>query len=137
MAQEYKFAPRPELVGNAETGYSFKAGTVKEGSTGELAGYFTTKGEKIQTDYKQEKCKAGQTKACQALDGSKKAAGSSGPAKSDDEIKIEKKLAETGCLTYSPTGACIKADKTEVGSIEIDDETAEILKALKSKAKKY
>lgn len=49
--KEYKFAPRPELVGNAETGYKFKEGTVKEGSTGELASYFTQKGAKIQANY--------------------------------------------------------------------------------------
>lgn len=49
--KEYKYAPRPELVGNAETGYKFKEGTVKEGSTGELASYFTDKGSNIQAEY--------------------------------------------------------------------------------------
>ena len=38
--KEYKFAPRPVLEGNAETGYAYKAGTVTAGSQGELAGYF-------------------------------------------------------------------------------------------------
>ena len=124
------------MVGDGAGGYAFKEGTVKAGSTGELAGYFTVKGEKIQADYKQEKCKAGQTKACQ---GGSTAPGkvAAGPVKSADELAIERKLAETGCLTYSPTGVCIKADKTEVGKVEIDAETAEMMKALRSTAKRY
>ena len=56
--REYKYAPRPELVGNAETGYSYKEGTVKEGSTGELSGYFKEKGATIQAEYAAERAKA-------------------------------------------------------------------------------
>ena len=41
--KEYKTAPRPELVGSMETGYSFKEGTVKAGSTGQLSDYFYEK----------------------------------------------------------------------------------------------
>ena len=42
--KEYKFAPRPELEGNAETGYKFKEGTIGSGSQGEVASYFKEKG---------------------------------------------------------------------------------------------
>lgn len=49
--KEYKFAPRPELEGNAKDGYAFKAGTVGEGSQGELASYFKDKGAGIQAKY--------------------------------------------------------------------------------------
>jgi len=56
--KEYKYAPRPELVGNAETGYSYKQGTVQAGSTGELSAYFTDKGSKIQAEYKADKARA-------------------------------------------------------------------------------
>ena len=56
--KEYKTAPRPELVGNAETGYSYKADTVKAGSTGELATYFKDKGDKVQATYAAENARA-------------------------------------------------------------------------------
>lgn len=56
--KEYKYAPRPELIGNAETGYSFKEGTVKAGSTGELASYFTEKGATVQAKYAADKARA-------------------------------------------------------------------------------
>lgn len=55
--KEYKTAPRPELLGNAETGYSYKAGTVKAGSQGELASYFNDKGAKIQADYAKDQAR--------------------------------------------------------------------------------
>ena len=62
--KEYKLAPRPELVGNAETGYKYKEGTVKAGSTGELASYFTEKGAKIQADYAKDQARnAGKSQA--------------------------------------------------------------------------
>jgi len=64
--KEYKYAPRPELVGNAETGYSFKEGTVKAGSTGELASYFTEKGAKVQAEYKADVAKANGMTSAQA-----------------------------------------------------------------------
>ena len=56
--KEYKYAPRPELVGSVETGYAYKAGTVKEGSIGELSSFFNDKGAAIQADYKATKAKA-------------------------------------------------------------------------------
>ncbi|KAL1528938.1 hypothetical protein AB1Y20_010260 [Prymnesium parvum] len=56
--REYKYAPRPELVGSLETGYTYKEGTVKAGSTGELASYFTEKGATIQAEYAGEKARA-------------------------------------------------------------------------------
>jgi len=56
--REYKYAPRPELIGNAKDGYSFKEGTVTAGSQGELASYFTEKGAKIQATYQADKAKA-------------------------------------------------------------------------------
>ena len=56
--KEYKLAPRPELVGNSQTGYTFKEGTVKAGSSGELAGYFTEKGATIQANYKADRARA-------------------------------------------------------------------------------
>jgi hypothetical protein len=56
--KEYKLAPRPELVGNAETGYSYKADTVKSGSTGELASYFKDKGDKVQATYAAERARS-------------------------------------------------------------------------------
>ncbi|KAL3914252.1 MAG: hypothetical protein SGPRY_007687 [Prymnesium sp.] len=56
--KEYKYAPRPVLEGSLETGYSFKEGTVKAGSTGELASYFNEKGATIQAEYAAEKARA-------------------------------------------------------------------------------
>lgn len=56
--KEYKFAPRPELEGDAVTGYSYKPGTVKEGSIGELSGYFKEKGATIQAEYTEGRAKA-------------------------------------------------------------------------------
>ena len=56
--KEYKLAPRPELVGSAETGYSYKADTIKSGSTGELASYFKDKGDKVQAQYTAEKARS-------------------------------------------------------------------------------
>mmetsp|Transcript_69180 Transcript_69180/g.114997 ORF Transcript_69180/g.114997 Transcript_69180/m.114997 type:complete len:187 (+) Transcript_69180:57-617(+) len=56
--KEYKFAPRPELEGDAITGYSYKPGTVKEGSIGELSGYFKEKGATIQAEYTEGRAKA-------------------------------------------------------------------------------
>jgi len=56
--KEYKYAPRPVLEGNAETGYSFKEGTVKPGSSGEMAGYFLEKGKDIQADYQKDRARA-------------------------------------------------------------------------------
>jgi len=64
--KEYKFAPRPELEGSLETGYSYKAGTVKEGSTGELASYFKDKGDKVQATYSAEQARAKGASAEQA-----------------------------------------------------------------------
>ena len=64
--KEYKFAPRPELVGNAETGYSYKSGTVKDGSTGEMASYFKDKGAKIQGEYQADRARATGATADQA-----------------------------------------------------------------------
>lgn len=64
--KEYKTAPRPELIGNAETGYSYKAGTVKDGSTGELASYFKDKGAKVQAEYSAEKARATGASAAEA-----------------------------------------------------------------------
>ena len=62
--KEYKYAPRPVLEGNAETGYTFKEGTVSAGSTGELAGYFQEKGASIQAQAAADKARAaGLTKA--------------------------------------------------------------------------
>jgi len=43
--KEYKFAPRPVLEGNAETGYKYKEGTIGAGSQGEVAAYFKEKGQ--------------------------------------------------------------------------------------------
>ena len=56
--KEYKTAPRPELIGNSKDGYSFKEGTIKAGSSGELAGYFTEKGATIQANYKADRARA-------------------------------------------------------------------------------
>mmetsp|Transcript_38699 Transcript_38699/g.115840 ORF Transcript_38699/g.115840 Transcript_38699/m.115840 type:complete len:184 (-) Transcript_38699:827-1378(-) len=56
--KEYKYAPRPELVGSAETGYAFKAGTVQAGSQGELSSYFKQKGATIQASYAEDKARA-------------------------------------------------------------------------------
>lgn len=56
--KEYKYAPRPELEGDAESGYSFKEGTTGAGSQGELASYFTDKGAKIQAEYKADQARA-------------------------------------------------------------------------------
>ena len=56
--KEYKYAPRPELLGNAETGYSYKAGTIQAGSTGELSSYFKEKGTTIQSQYAEDKARA-------------------------------------------------------------------------------
>ena len=64
--KEYKYAPRPELVGNAETGYSYKAGTVQAGSTGELSSYFTEKGAKIQSQYAADQARATGASAAEA-----------------------------------------------------------------------
>ena len=99
--KEYKFAPRPELVGNAETGYSYKAGTVKEGSTGELASYFKDKGDKVQAQYTAEQARAKGASAVEAQrmadkletearDRRKQAAADKKNRKSFDEIEIEK-----------------------------------------------
>ena len=109
--KEYKTAPRPELVGNAQTGYTYKADTVKAGSQGELASYFKEKGSVIQAEYASEKARAtGATKA----DAAKLAASLEDKAaeerraaylakrnsKSFDEIEIEK-----FCKTADPTKA--------------------------------
>ena len=56
--KEYKYAPRPELVGNAQTGYSFKDGTTGGASQGELSSYFKDKGAKIQADFNADKARA-------------------------------------------------------------------------------
>ena len=64
--KEYKLAPRPELVGDATTGYKFKEGTVKDGSTGELASYFKDKGSQVQAKYSAEKARATGASADQA-----------------------------------------------------------------------
>jgi len=56
--KEYKYAPRPVLEGNAETGYSYKAGTIQAGSTGELSSYFKDKGAVIQAEYAEDRAKA-------------------------------------------------------------------------------
>ena len=69
--KEYKYAPRPELVGNAKDGYTYKEGTIKEGSQGELASYFTDKGAKIQASYAADKARA---KGATAADAAKLAA---------------------------------------------------------------
>lgn len=95
--KEYKFAPRPELVGDASTGYSFKEGTVKAGSTGELAGYFKDKGADIQAEYKAEKARATGATAADArriAEEQKKKAAEAAAAKkkrelTSDELKIK------------------------------------------------
>lgn len=56
--KEYKYAPRPVLEGNAETGYKFKESTISAGSQGELASYFKDKGSKIQAEYKADQARA-------------------------------------------------------------------------------
>ena len=56
--KEYKYAPRPELVRNADGSYSYVEGTVKEGSIGEVAGYFKEKGAIIQSEYAADKARA-------------------------------------------------------------------------------
>lgn len=99
--KEYKTAPRPELVGNAETGYSYKADTVKAGSTGELATYFKDKGDKVQATYAAENARA---KGASSADAQKMAEQLEAKAKAErqaaylekrnrksfDEIEIEK-----------------------------------------------
>lgn len=64
--KEYKLAPRPELIGNAETGYTYNKATVKEGSQGELSSYFKDKGAKIQADYKADQARATGTSSAEA-----------------------------------------------------------------------
>jgi hypothetical protein len=64
--KEYKYAPRPELVGSAETGYSYKEGTVKAGSTGELSSYFSDKGAVLQSKYAEDKARANGMSALEA-----------------------------------------------------------------------
>ena len=64
--KEYKYAPRPELVGDAKTGYTYKADTLQAGSQGELASYFKDKGSKIQGEYKADKARAMGTSAADA-----------------------------------------------------------------------
>lgn len=99
--KEYKLAPRPELVGNAESGYSYKTGTVKAGSTGELTDYFTTKGATIQEDYRATKSRATTLSAADAAKPAPRAASSAPPppkkAKaelSEDEQKVLSKRKE-------------------------------------------
>ena len=100
--KEYKYAPRPELVGNAKDGYAYKAGTVQAGSTGELASYFTDKGADIQADYKLRRAKEmglsdaeakAQAQAAKDAVLSKKRANQKKAANADDE-KIKAKLKE-------------------------------------------
>ena len=104
--KEYKYAPRPELVGSAETGYSFKAGTVKAGSQGELASYFTDKGANIQADYKKQMALAKGLSAAEAAKEAEKARqavlatkASKKTALSADEIRIMEKAKEFGDKT--------------------------------------
>lgn len=49
--KEYKYAPRPELNDD----FTFKEGTVKAGSTGELSGYFKEKGASLQAQRLEDK----------------------------------------------------------------------------------
>ena len=56
--KEYKMAPRPELLGNAETGYTYKAGTTGAGSQGELSSFFKEKGSSIQAQYAADKARS-------------------------------------------------------------------------------
>merc|ERR1719353_2711162 len=61
--KEYKFAPRPELI-EVDGKYQYKEGTVKEGSIGELSGYFNEKGAQIQANYAKDLAKStGKTSA--------------------------------------------------------------------------
>ena len=99
--KEYKLAPRPELVGSLETGYKYKEGTVKSGSTGELASYFKDKGDKVQAEYQAELARSKGTSAAEAkrmaeeMEKSAKLARQQAQMekrnrKSFDEIEIEK-----------------------------------------------
>lgn len=99
--KEYKFAPRPELQGDAKTGYTYKEGTVGAGSQGELAGYFKDKGAKIQADFQADKARATGMSASEAkkladdleaktLNDKKQAYLEKRNRKSFDEIEIEK-----------------------------------------------
>jgi len=102
--KEYKYAPRPELVGDAKSGYAYKDGTVKAGSQGELASYFTDKGADIQADYKKRRAKelglseaeaAKQAEqARQAVLASKASAKKAAASVSADELKIQQKMKE-------------------------------------------
>ena len=97
--KEYKYAPRPVLEGNAETGYTFKAGTTGGASQGELAGYFKDKGSKIQAEFKADKARAAGASKAEAdklaadLEAKEKAARKAAyeakrAKKSEDEIQI-------------------------------------------------
>ena len=92
--KEYKFAPRPVLEGNAETGYKFKDGTVKSGANGEMASYFKVKGEELQKERIQTKVKMGyDASRLRSVDtiGKSNNVGKSTPA-SSDEAKIKEAL---------------------------------------------
>jgi len=102
--KEYKYAPRPVLEGNAETGYSYKAGTVQAGSTGELSSYFKDKGAMIQAEYAEDRAKASglssaeakkvAAKKLEAFEAEKKAKAAEKSVLSEDAKKIKEFCAK-------------------------------------------
>ena len=130
--KEYKFAPRPVLEGNAETGYTYKDGTVTAGSQGELATYFTQKGEKIRADYRAEKAKAGTVIATKETPAETKAR-----VQSEDDKKINAKIAEFKGQKDELGRVIGGGTQKVVGDVEMDEDDLAILESLKFKGKRY
>jgi hypothetical protein len=110
--KEYKFAPRPEIQGSAETGYTF-VGDYTAGTNGEMASYFTKKGEKLRAEYRTEKEIAnGKLTKSEA-----------------QKFEIEKQSKEV-------TGKK-PAKVQKIEEVELDDDTKEYMEMLKFKGRKY
>jgi hypothetical protein len=138
-----RYAPRPELVGNAESGYTFKEGTVKAGSQGELAGYFTNKGEVLRAEYKAEKARATGATALEADKVKATTVAKAGPRGelSTDEKQINAKLDEFRGQRDEQGrvigGLQASKNKQSAADVEFDEETLEMIESLKFKGRKY
>ena len=142
--KEYKYAPRPELTGSAETGYTFKEGTVSAGSNGELAGYFSKKGEVLRAEYKAEKARATGATSLEADKIKSTAAAKQGQGRglTADERQINAKLEEfkgqkdeQGRVIGGLQASRNKQQGTD--DVVLDEEELAIIESLKFKGKRY
>uniref|UniRef100_A0A7S2JG32 PS II complex 12 kDa extrinsic protein n=1 Tax=Haptolina brevifila TaxID=156173 RepID=A0A7S2JG32_9EUKA len=139
--KEYKFAPRPELEGNAETGYAYKTGSITAGSQGEAADYFKVKGssEEFRTKIDPNAAYRAQKGEKVVVAAPKQPSGASGP--SEDEKKIEAALSqfkgqkdEMGRVIYADPKTPKVSSTTP--AVDLDDEDLELLVALRGGKKR-